>query len=83
MEEKVYIKDSDKIRLLEINNLLLTKQNEAILIRDRFIDLNNNIIPRLQSNLEESIRSILKEYDCEGGTIGNDYSISPPQGEVK
>ena len=81
--EKMYLSDGDKVKILELNGSLLARQNEVMVIRDRFIDLNNNTIPRLQKELEELIKSLLKKYDCEGGTIGNDYSVNPIQGDVK
>ncbi len=83
MEEKVYLKDSEKVKLLEQNNMLMARQMEAISTRERFTNLNTSITS-LQKDLDEYVNSLLKEYNCEGGRIDNDYSVSPPmKREVK
>lgn len=73
--EKKYLDEADKIELLEKNNVFMARQLEAMSIKDRFMDLNNNILPKLQSDLEEYTKKLLKKYECEGGSIGPDYSI--------
>ncbi len=73
MEEKVFLNESEKIELLEKNNILMARQMELVSLRDRFIDLNNNTIPRLQKELDMFVSTVLNKYN--GTSIESDYSI--------
>ncbi len=75
MGEKVFLKDSEKVKLLEQNNKLMGMQMEAMSVRERFMNLNTSITS-LQKDLDDYVTSLLKEYNCEGGRIDNDYSVS-------
>lgn len=74
MDEKVYLNDAEKIELLELNSKILARQNEAMAIKERFIVLNDQI-PRMQKELDELIKKIVKNHGYENGNIANDYSI--------
>ena len=80
MEEKVYLNDTEKIQVLELNNEILARQNEAMAIKERFMILNN-LIPERQKELNELIEKLINDHGYKSGTIDNNYSIIP--NEVK
>ncbi len=81
MEDKVYLSNEDKIKVLEANNGILLKQNEALLLHDRFLQ-TEALIKSMQENFSKLINDVVKSYGFKNGNIQNDYSIVGERDEV-
>lgn len=71
MNDKIFLKDEDKIKILELNNQLL--QNQQILIKAMMND------SQLQNQLTLLLQILAEQYGKKGWLIDNNYQLFPPK----